>query len=304
MGTTPSPALSTDNAPAIGFAYAVLGFAILSCGDAVVKSMAGAWPPYAVAALRFSIGAMALSAMLWRSEGKAAFVPAKPWLQAARGLCLAMASLCFFSAIYIMPLAEAMAIAFVSPILVQLFAGALLGERVKPKVYAISLVALAGVTIILRPNLAELGWAALLPLVSAVFFALLMVANRASAGQGSALAAQVFVAAACAPILILASVAAKLSGFAALDFTWPSWDVVLRCAIVAITASTAHWLAYIGTAKAGAAAVAPAIYVQMLVAVGMGWVFFGDVPDELTLLGASLIIAAGLYLWLDGRRQG
>jgi drug/metabolite transporter (DMT)-like permease len=191
----------------------------------------------------------------------------------------------------------------VSPILVQLFAGLLLGERVKPKVYAVSLVALAGVIIILRPNLSELGWAALLPLVSAVFFALLMVANRASAGQSSALAAQVFVAAACAPILIVASVAVKLSGVAMLDFSWPSWDIVLRCAIVALTASTAHWLAYIGTAKAGAAAVAPAIYVQMLVAVTLGWVVFGDVPDRFTLLGASIIIAAGLYLWRDGRRH-
>jgi drug/metabolite transporter (DMT)-like permease len=303
MATTPAPAASTDNAAAIGFAYAVAGFAILSCGDAVVKSMAGAWPPYAVAALRFSIGALALSALLWRSEGKAAFVPTRPWLQAARGLCLAMASLCFFSAIYIMPLAEAMAIAFVSPILVQLFAGLLLGERVKPKVYAVSLVALAGVIIILRPNLAELGWAALLPLVSAVFFALLMVANRASAGQSSALAAQVFVAAACAPILIFASVGAKLSGVAMLDFTWPSWDIVVRCAFVALTASTAHWLAYIGTAKAGAAAVAPAIYVQMLVAVTLGWAVFGDVPDQFTLLGAGIIIAAGLYLWRDERRH-
>ena len=125
MATTSAPPISPENSAAIGFAYAVTGFAILSCGDAVVKTMAGAWPPYAVAALRFSIGALGLSALLWRSEGRAAFVPVNPWLQAARGLCLATASLCFFSAIYIMPLAEAMAIGFLAPILVQVFAGLL-----------------------------------------------------------------------------------------------------------------------------------------------------------------------------------
>lgn len=283
-----------------GVAYAVTGFAVLSCGDAVVKSMAGEWPAFAVAALRFTIGALALSALLWHREGAAGF-KAKNWpLQFARGICLALASVCFFTAIYIMPFAEAMAIGFLAPILTQLFAGPLLGEKVRLKVYFISLIALAGVAMILRPNLAELGWAAAFPLVSAVFFALMMIANRASAGQGSALSMQVFIAALCAPILIVIASVAKLSGLPALDFGWPSWDVVLRCAIVAVTASTAHWLAYIGTSKAGAAQVAPAIYVQMLVVVILGWMFFDEVPDLLTLAGAALIIMAGLYLWRDG----
>ncbi len=284
-----------------GVAIAVAGFAVLSAGDAVVKSMAGDWPPYAVALLRFSLGALGLSALLWRSEGAKAFVPQNLWLQIARGCCLALASVCFFSAIYIMPLAEAMAIGFLAPILTQMFAGLFLGEKVKPKVYAVSLVALAGVAIILRPNLALLGWAALLPLVSATFFALLMITNRMSAGQGSALSMQVFVAAFSVPILAIVAFGAKLSGAEVLDFGWPSWDVVARCMVVAVTASTAHWLAYIGTSRAGAAQVAPAIYVQMLVAVVMGWAFFGDVPDSYTLLGAGLIIAAGLYLWRDAQ---
>jgi drug/metabolite transporter (DMT)-like permease len=286
-----------------GLLYAVAGFSILSVGDAVVKSMAGEWPPYAVAALRFSIGALGLSAMLLRSEGPRAFVPPRPWLQAARGVCLAMASVCFFSAVYIMPLAEALAIGFLSPVLTQIFAGVLLKEKVRPAVWSGSALALIGVLIILRPNLALLGWGALLPLVSAVFFALLMVGNRASAGQGSALSMQVFVAGFCAPLLIIAATAANLSGVEALGFGWPSWDVVLRCTIVAVTASTAHWLAYIGTSRAGAAQVAPAIYVQMLVAVTLGWAWFGDRPDLYTVLGAGLIIAAGLYLWRDGLRR-
>ncbi|BDI60607.1 DMT family transporter [Qipengyuania nanhaisediminis] len=285
-----------------GLAYAVTGFALLSCGDAVVKSMAGDWPAHAVAALRFSIGALVLSALLYRSEGAGAFRP-KSWpLQIARGACLALASVCFFSALYIMPMAEAMAIGFLAPVLTQLLAGPILGEKVRAKVYLVSIVALVGVAMILRPNLALLGWSALLPLVSAIFFALLMIANRASAGQGSALSMQVFVAALCAPILIALAATAKLSGIEALDFGWPDWDVVVRCAIVAGTASSAHWLAYIGTSRAGAAQVAPAIYVQMLVVVALGWAFFDEVPDLYTLAGAGLIIAAGLALWRDGLR--
>ncbi len=283
-----------------GLAIAAAGFAILSVGDAVVKSMADAWPPYAVAVLRFGIGALVLSVLLWRSEGPSAFVPQNLPLQIGRGACLAIASVCFFSAIYIMPLAETMAIAFLAPILTQILAGLLLGEEVRPRVYAVSLVALFGVAIILRPNLALLGWGAVLPLISAVFFALLMIANRASAGQGSVLSMQVFVAAFSVPILLVVSIGAKVSGEPSFDFGWPSWDVVARCAVVALTASTAHWLAFVGTSRAGAAQVAPAIYVQMLIAVTLGWLFFDDVPDFYTLLGSGLIIAAGLYLWRDG----
>lgn len=283
-----------------GLLYAVAGFAILSCGDAVIKSMAGAWPVTAVAALRFSIGAIGLAALLWRSEGSAAFKPQQPWLQVARGACLALASLFFFSAIYVMPLADAMAIGFLAPVLTQIFGGVILGETIRRSTWVVSVVALAGVAVILRPNLGEMGWVAILPLVSAVFFALMMVANRASAGQGSALSMQVFIAAIASPILVLAAIGARQSGIPAFDFDWPSWDVIARCAVVAVTASTAHWLAYIGTSKAGASQVAPAIYVQMLVAIILGWWWFGDVPDMLTIVGAAMIIAAGLYLWRDG----
>ena len=287
-----------------GLAFAVSGFAMLSCGDAVVKSMTGEWPAYAVAALRFTIGALGLSVLLWRQEGLQAFRPKNWKLQMARGACAAFASASFFSALYILPMAEAMAIMFIAPILTQIFAGLILKETVRPKVYVVSLVALTGVVLVLRPNLSELGLAALLPVSSAIFMALLMVANRASVGQGSSMSAQVFIAAFCAPILIVGALGAKFSGVEALDFGWPSWDVVARCAVVAIFASTAHWLVYEGTTRAGAAQVAPAFYVQMLMVIMLGWTFFQETPDAITLLGASLIIASGLYLWRDGVRAG
>ncbi|KPF64786.1 DMT family transporter [Porphyrobacter sp. AAP60] len=284
-----------------GLGLAVAGFICLSLGDAVVKSMADQWPAIAVAALRFSIGGAVLSVLLLRSEGPRAFIPTHPWLQLARGICLAVASVSFFSAIYLMPLAEAMAIAFLSPVLTQLLAGVLLKEVIHRRVWYASLAAFAGVLIVLRPNLAELGLAALLPLNAALFMALLMITNRASAGQGSALSMQVFVALVCAPILIAGAAAARLSGIAAFEFGWPSWDVVLRCAVVAFTASAAHWLAYVGAARAGAAAIAPAIYVQMISAIGLGWWWFGDRPDLATLAGAALIVGSGLYLWQAGK---
>jgi len=77
--------------------------------------------------------------------------------------------------------------------------------------------------------------------------------------------------------------------------------VLARCAIIAVTASFAHYLIYMGTTRAGASTVAPMTYGQLLAAVILGWIFFGDKPDALTLLGAAIIIGAGLYLWHAGR---
>lgn len=280
-----------------GLLLAVCGFALLSCGDAVIKSMAGMWSPVAVAALRFAMGAAGLSLLLLRSEGRAAFRPTHPWLQIARGVCLAGATLCFFSAIFVLPLAETMAMTFVAPIITAVLAGPLLGERVRPVVWLASAVALGGVLLVLRPNLAEVGAVALLPLGSACFFSLMVIANRASAGQGSALSMQVFIACVAAPVLAAAAAAGHLSGIEALEIGPLDWSVAARCAIVAATASTAHWIVYLGTMRAGAATIAPTTYVQMLVATLLGWLFFGDVPDAVTVLGAAIIIGAGLLLW-------
>jgi drug/metabolite transporter (DMT)-like permease len=108
---------------------------------------------------------------------------------------------------------------------------------------------------------------------------------------------QAFVAIVASFILICCAVIARAFSVEHFIFGWPDWDVVVRCAIVATTASIAHWLAYLGTTRAGAAQVAPATYVQMLVATLLGWAFFNDVPDALTLTGAAIIIGAGLFLW-------
>ncbi|NNK46087.1 MAG: DMT family transporter [Altererythrobacter sp.] len=286
-----------------GILLAVIGFATLSVGDAVLKSMAGDWPVTAVAALRFTIGAVALSVLLGLNEGRAGFHPNKPWLQVARGLCLAGASLAFFSAIFVMPLAETMAITFLSPVLTAVLSGPLLGEKVTRAVWAACFAALVGVALILRPNLAEIGWPAILPLISAVFFSLMIIANRASAGTGTALAMQTYMAVIAAPILIAATIVGELSAIEELSISWPQFDVVLRCAFVALTATTAHWLVYLGTMRAGASQVAPASYVQMLVATILGWWFFGDVPDAITLIGACIIIGAGIFLWHQSTRE-
>ena len=280
-----------------GLLLALAGFSLFPVADTITKSMAGEWSPLNVAALRFGIGALVLGAVLVGREGVGALRPRHPWLQIGRGACMAFASLLFFSAIFVMPLADAIALAFVSPVFTALLAGWLLQEKVRWSVWIASAIALTGVAIVLQPNLLALGWVAVLPLGSAFFFALMTVLNRASIGGGSPLAMQAYIAAAAMPFLLLAVFAGKFAGLPGHELTAPDWTVVLRCAAVAVIASSAHWLAYLGTMKAGASAVAPVIYVEIIVASVLGWIIFGDVPTPTTLLGAVIIVAAGVILW-------
>lgn len=284
-----------------GLIFALAGFAALSIGDAVIKTMAGQWSPVAIAALRFSLAALGLGGLLWLREGAAGFRLAQPRAQFGRGAALAASSTIFFTSLFVLPLATATAIGFTAPMFTAILAALLLGEPLRRETLIASAVAFAGVLVILRPNLAEAGWWAVLPLVSAMTFSLLIIGNRHVAGTASAMAMQFWVAAFAAPILLVAAPLFAQSGIERFSIGWPDWTVIARCAFVAVSATCAHWLIYLGTTRAGAGTVAPATYIQLLVAIFLGWLWFGHRPDAMTLIGALIIVGSGLYLWRTGQ---
>ena len=280
-----------------GLLFALAGFSLLSSGDAVIKTMAGEWSPIAISTLRYVLGTIGLGAILAASEGRKGFALPRPGVQLLRGASVSLATVCFFSAVFLMPLAEASAITFTSPMITAVLAAIFLKEPARRATWPALLAAFAGVLIILRPNFSALGWAALLPLGSALGLSVLMIGNRMVAGKGSAIAMQFVVAAMASPILIGATLLGDSSGAKRLALFWPEWSVIARCAVVAVSASTAHLLIYMGTTRAGAATIAPMTYIQLLIASALGWAMFGDRPDAMTLLGAAIIVGAGLYLW-------
>lgn len=289
--------MSAQGREGSGLLIATAGFVLLTCGDAVIKTMSDEWAGTAVAALRFSLGAILLGALVARQQGRAGFAAPRPWLQAARGGMLALASLLFFLSIFVMPLAEATAISFATPAIVAALSAMLLRERIPPVSWLALLLASAGVGIVLRPNFAELGLAALMPLVAAFSMAGFFLVNRATAQDVSPVAAQFWAAAWAAPFQLIAVGLGVASGIGALQLTVPDWSVIARCALVAVTASTAHYLIFLGTMRASAATIAPASYVQIIIALLIGMTVFGDYPDAIAIGGTLLIILAGLMLW-------
>ncbi len=277
------------------------GFVLLSIGDAVVKSMAGQWPATAVAALRYTAGAIGLGICAAFAHGREGLRMVRPAIQLGRGSAVALATICFFLATFSMPLADATAVQFISPMLTALLSGIVLRERVQPMVIAVSLVAFVGVLIVLRPNIVELGAAAFLPLGAAFGMAWLIIFNRKAAGAAPILTMQFLVSAIASPFLIGAALILDRTGIAGFALTVPSAEVVLKTLLVATTASAGHLLIYVATTRASAAVVAPMTYVQLLVALVLGWIWFGDGPDAATVGGAAIIVGSGLWLWRSQR---
>ena len=131
----------------------------------------------------------------------------------------------------------------------------------------------------------------------------MLILNRLAAGSGSPMALQWVLAAVAAPILLVVASVGNFSGIEPLHVAWPHWSVVLRCAIVAMTASTAHWLIYLGTTRGTAADAAQAVYVQLPVALLIDALLFRHFPDALALGGSLLIVCAGLIMWQNQRRM-
>ena len=284
-----------------GLLYALAGFCTLSIGDAIIKGMAGEWPAPAMAATRYVAGTILLTVLLVRSEGAGALRLPRDKLHWVRGVAISLSAVGMFLAVWIMPLAEATTIAFTQPIITAVLATVLLGERARASTWIATLIAFAGVFLVLRPNFETAGWGVLFPLMGATGMAVTIIANRAVTGRASVLAMQYYMSVTAMIFLLGATLAGHFSGLENFELTAPHWSVVARCAFIGLTATLAQWLIFMGTVKAGAGTVAPMTYGQLLMAVALGWTFFGDRPDLTALAGAAVIIGAGLFLWWRGR---
>ncbi len=140
-----------------GLLYALAGFCTLSIGDAIIKGMAGTWPAPAMAATRYVAGTVLLATLLIRSEGVAALRLPKDPLQWVRGVAISLSAVGMFLAVWLMPLAEATTIAFTQPMITAVLAMLVLGERARPSTWLATLVAFAGVFLVLRPNFETAG---------------------------------------------------------------------------------------------------------------------------------------------------
>jgi drug/metabolite transporter (DMT)-like permease len=215
----------------------------------------------------------------------------RPWLQVARGFSI-LGSLTFiFAALQFLPLAEATVINFTGPLFMVALAGPMLGEKVGWRRWAAVIVGLVGAMIVVRPGSEVFQWAALLPIGSALFFAIFQLITRKLAGQDSAMTT-----------LLYTQVVAALGASLAVPFFWtPVTAYQLGFAFMAgVVGLAAHICMFNAFRLADASLLAPINYTRIVASVLLGYFIFGDLPDFYTIVGGAVIIGSGLFvIWRE-----
>jgi drug/metabolite transporter (DMT)-like permease len=124
-----------------------------------------------------------------------------------------------------------------------------------------------------------------------------MILNRKAIGEGGALKMQYLISVFALPVLVVLTLLTTRDVHGQFSLPMPSTSLVIKCAIVSVTASCAHGLLYMATERASAAVIAPMTYVQLIVSILIGYFAYGDVPDLTAMAGSALIVGAGLVLW-------
>ena len=213
-----------------------------------------------------------------------------------RAILLILSTFSFVSAIAVMPVADALAIAFVEPFILLILGRLLFGDAVGPRRIAASAVGFAGALLVIQPSLATFGLVALWPLGTAVTFAGYMLMTRGLSARMAPVPMQFHTSVAAIALCLPLMWWADGTGWTALDPIWPQGWAWVWLAGVGAASAVAHFLMTLALRSAPSATLAPLHYLEIVSAVGLGYLVFGDFPNLLTWAGIAVICASGLYI--------
>jgi drug/metabolite transporter (DMT)-like permease len=273
-----------------GIGLMVLAILLFTVMDTLGKDLTGRYPVVQVVWARYFFQ-FALMLLLIPRVGITDLVrTARPGIHVIRGLVLAASTLCLIGAISFVPLADAYTITFTAPLLVTVFSIPLLGEGVGWRRWSAVLAGFAGVLIVIRPGFGMTHWALALPLITAIGFALYQILTRkVSAVPGES------------PLAMLFYLACVGTAIMTVLVPW-FWRPVAPVDWLAMTAMGAlgglgHLILIRALTITPASLLAPFAYTQIIWALLLGYLAFGDVPDRWMLLGCCVIVASGLYVF-------
>ncbi|MDW4499611.1 DMT family transporter [Sulfitobacter sp. D35] len=280
----------------------MLGFCILApMGDAVAKILGETVPVGQMVWVRFAVQALVLAPMVWMT-GRAWRMRGRVlWLTVLRTILHIMGIGMMVTALQYLPLADAVAIAFVMPFIMLVLGHFVLGETVGTRRIAASAVGFLGTMLVVQPSFAEVGWPALLPLGVAVNFAFFMLVTRQIAKETDPIGLQAVSGGIALVIMTPVLLVGQDSGVAALDLvagTRRDWVLMMTIGVIG---TLAHLLMTWSLRYAPSATLAPMQYLEIPVATIIGLVVFGDLPNPVAGLGILITIGAGLYVVLRER---
>ncbi len=286
----------THDRPLLGISL-MLGFCIIApLGDAIAKILGQSVPLGHLLFVRFAVQTALLIPIVW--------ITGRHWRMSFNLLRLAFYRTglhivgigAMFTALRYLPLADAVAIAFVMPFFMLLLGKYVLHEDVGARRLIACSVGFIGTLLVIQPSFATVGWPALLPLVVAVVFSLFMLLTRKIAKDTDPIALQAVSGAMATvlilPILLLVPLATQTDLVPAL----PDVQTQILLLVIGILGTLAHLLMTWSLRYAPSATLAPMQYLEIPFATLMGWAVFGDLPNGLASLGISITLGAGLYI--------
>jgi drug/metabolite transporter (DMT)-like permease len=292
-GVAAAPAAVGGQAPLKAILLAVGAFVLFSLLDSLVKLLTQNHHPLMIAWARYVFHVVIMVAVFAPVMGRALFITRSPRLQVARGVCLGLSSICFFSSVAYLPLAEATAIAAISPVLVTVGAVLWLKERTPPGTWWALAASFTGVLLIVRPGTELFGWPALLPLLTAFLGMGYSLLTRQLSGVDNGLTT-LFIGGAVAALL--------LSVFAPGAWSMPTGPIdALMFMATGVVGALGHLMLVRAYETASASSLAPFGYAHAAAALVFGLVIFGQFPDRLALIGLALIVLSGLVVAFRNR---
>ena len=290
---TRSPTPDTDR-PVIGILL-MLGFCVIApLADSFAKLLGAAIPILQLLLVRF-VFQVGILLPICLSTGQKLLWPRKIMiLVAARTLLHILGIGAMFLALRYMPLADAVAIAFVMPFILLLLGWFFLGEEVGWRRIAACGVGFLGTLFVVQPSFAAVGAPALLPLVVAVVFAFFILVTRQLARETDPMALQVTSGAMAVAVLLPAALFAGTWGLAPL--VTPDGTQTWQLAALGCLGTAGHLVMTWSLRFAPASTLAPMQYLEIPVAAMFGWLIFREFPNGLALFGILVTISAGLYI--------
>jgi drug/metabolite transporter (DMT)-like permease len=272
--------------PFKGIALILASTIFLGTSDVTAKYLSATLPSIEIAWIRFLVFALIMTPAMLPGTPLFALRTGRPGLQMMRGATLLGSSLLFISGLSFLPIAEASATGFVSPLFVTALSIMFLGEKVGLRRWIATAVGLVGVIIILRPGTGAFHPAAFFPIVSALAWAGTLIMTRMMSGSERAITTMTYSSIAGVAILT-----------ALVPFVWvtPSWHDILFGILIGVASTAGQWIVVLAFRYGDASVLAPFSYTQLLWVSILGFLIFGELPDGWTVTGAAFIVASGLY---------
>ena len=291
-----------------GILFILIAMFVISIQDAIIKYIYSNVSLYEVYFIRTLVGFLIIVLFMKITSKPIIFTTHYPFLTSCRVILFFFGFSSFYISLTIMPLATATALFFVSPFLITIFAKFLLKEQIGPRRWLAVLIGFVGVYIILNPNFDNFDYLSLTPVFCAFCYSLSIIIIKKTSVKDNVYSQilQFYIGAAIFSLIfyfLIGDGQYNTIDHPAYQFIFQKWfsnsKITLPYLIaIGFIAAFSFLLIFTAYRISSPSVISPFEYSIMLWATFYGWIFFDEIPDLKTIIGMSLIVFGGIYIFI------